>query len=291
MKKFFITATSDLRVRELLSSNLPRGTNIENVLDAGGIWLKKKRVHDGETIVPSGETIKVHISTFQDKTYFLDIKKGIIFENNDFLVIYKPPDLNVHQVPSSFYYNLTYGVNQYLKESKIHFESTPLTRLDRPVEGLVIFSKNKDYERRLFDLIKRRKIKKWYMCATEKTNHPRYTRVIDRISNDGNRTYLDTNGKDADSLFIKTNSTERIDIYSVFIFTGRRHQIRFHASQYISPIIGDWFYGSSRFLIHDEIALMCRGYNIPYKKTNLRIRIPESFIKNFFERITRYRHK
>jgi 23S rRNA-/tRNA-specific pseudouridylate synthase len=290
MNKIFITSTTDATVKQLLKDHIPAKYDVDVVIAAGGVWKEKKRITDPDYIIKAKETIKVHTSSFQGKSYTLD-KQHVIFENEDFLVVYKPVDLNVHQVPSTFFYNLTFAVNRYLESQGIIFNSTPLTRLDRPVEGLVIFSKNKNYERRLFDLIKRRKIKKWYIAALEGINHPKCQRIKDNISNDGNRTIFDEKGKTADSLFIKTGTIGFADTYSVFTFTGRRHQIRFHASQYIAPIIGDWFYGSSIFLQKDEIALMCRGYNIPYKKKLLRIRTPEPFIESFYERINKVKHK
>jgi 23S rRNA pseudouridine1911/1915/1917 synthase len=229
------------------------------------------------------ETVKVHVSSFQGKTYTIDAKQ-VVFENRDLLVVYKPCDLNVHAVPTSIQYNLAYGVNNYLQQQGVQFEATPVTRLDRPVEGLVIFSKNKPYERELFKMAKERKIKKWYTAALEKRGEVKYLRIRDRISNNGTRTLPDPNGKPADSLFIKTQSLEHADIYSVFIFTGRRHQIRFHASYYIAPIIGDAFYGSGVSLPPDEIALVCRGYNIPYRNQTLKIRLPQHYLEKFYEK-------
>lgn len=279
MKRFFITAKEDISLLELLSMHLPSPYNAEVVIASGGAWKDKKRVIDPEIIVHAQETIKVHVGDIQGKSYTLD-NKQIIFENNDFLVVYKPSNLNVHAVPTSIYYHLSFGVDGYLRNQGILFESTPITRLDRAVEGLVIFAKNKPAERRLFELVKKRRIKKWYMAALEKRDeNPKCLDIQDRISNDGSRTLLDDNGKASHSLFIKTASLDTADIYSIFIFTGRRHQIRFHASHYIAPIIGDTLYGSSVSMPPDEIALVCRGYNIPYQKQNLRIRLPQKYLE------------
>ncbi len=293
MRKFFITASEDTALKELLTMHLPQSTNVDDVISSGGVWRDKKRVFDPDFIIKAKETIKIHTSSFQGRQYILK-PEHVIFENEDFMVVYKPCDLNVHGVPSSLHYNLNYGVNNYLKKNGIHFESTPLTRIDRPVEGLVIFSKNKHYERRLFDLIKRRVIKKWYVGGIEKRpENPKCLRIIDTITNDGNKTSADPQGKIADTLFIKTGEKTSADIYSIFIFTGRRHQIRFHASNYIAPLVGDWFYGASLHLPGDEISLICRGYNIPYKKKMLRIRLPQKYMDAFlakFDTTVRGKH-
>ncbi len=282
VEKFFITAGKATSLLQLLTANLPERYDPKEVLSSGGVWLERKRITDPSYMMSPQETVKVHTSSFQGKKYVLD-PAHIIFENSDLMVVYKPTNLNVHGVPSSQYYHLMHGVNVYLEQQGAGFAANPVTRLDRPVEGLVIFPKNKTSERKLFELIKKRKIKKWYMAALEKrdTTSPKYLRITDNITNDGDHTFHDQEGKVADSLFVKVASLERADIYSVYIFTGRRHQIRFHAAQYLAPIIGDRFYGSSAQLPPDEIALICRGYNIPYQKETLRIRLPEVFLEQF----------
>lgn len=286
MKRFFITAKTKTSLLELLSVHLPTQYNPGAVITSGGVWKEKKRITDPNYTVQPMETLKVHISAFQGRAYTLD-EDQVVFENEDILAVYKPPDLNVHAVPSSLYYHLAHGVSRYLESRGQVYEATPITRLDRPVEGLVLFAKNKPAERRLFSLVKKRKIQKWYTAALEKGTHPQpqCLRIRDRISNNGSRTVSDPDGKEADSLFIKTQSFGHADIYSVFIFTGRRHQIRFHASRCIAPIIGDVYYGSGVSLPPDRIALMCRGYNIPYGREALRIRIPQHYLDRFYKQI------
>ncbi len=279
-----MTAKDEIPLKELLRLNLPDTYDAEVVIAAGGAWKDRKRIHDPNFLIGRGITIKVNVSEFQGKAYSLD-REQVIFENDDLLVVYKPCNLNVHGVPASMHYNLAHGVNGYLRGRGINFEATPITRLDRPVEGLVLFGKHKFSEKKLFSLVKNRRIRKWYMAGLERHDGPKYRRIRDRLANDGAKTLLDDNGKDADSLFVKTASTEWADIYSVYIFTGRRHQIRFHASHYIEPVIGDNYYGSSVALPPDEIALLCRGYNIPYGRTTLRVRLPQFYLDRFYKRL------
>jgi 23S rRNA-/tRNA-specific pseudouridylate synthase len=114
-----------------------------------------------------------------------------------------------------------------------------------------------------------------------------FYRIKDYLATDGKKTFCtgeNEKGKITDTLFIKLKETENADIYSVFIFTGRRHQIRFHAAHYLSPVVGDILYGSEVRMPPDEIALMCRGYNIPWRKEQLKVRLPEKFIDEFFKK-------
>jgi len=280
VERFFITAKAPLPLGRLLSQHLAECYNAETIIWSGGAWKDNKRVFDPKLIIKVGETVKVNTNPFQGRTYSLS-EEHIIFENQDILVVYKPCDINVNFVPASVQYNLMYAVNIYLAAQGVAFEATPVTRLDRSVEGLVIFPKNKISERKLFQQVRDRCIQKWYIGALAPNEGPKYTRIRDRITNSGRLTFADSAGKTAETLFVKTQRLENADLYSIFIFTGRRHQIRFHASRYITPIVGDAAYGSRFKMGPDEIALMCRGYNIPYQKQLLKIRIPQPFIDQF----------
>ncbi len=288
VERFFITAKSEIPLLKLLTAHLPACYDAQTAIIHGGVWKAKERVLDPALIIKPRETVKVHTSPFQGQTYVMP-PEHIIFQNADLLVVYKPNDLNVHAVPSSIYYNLMYGVNTWLRKQGETFNAHPVTRLDRPVEGLVIFPRNSNSERRLFEAVREKEVKKWYMAAlplNDKTlaAKKKYLHIRDRIVSDGRRTHIHQKGKEAHSLFIPHSQTPTIQFYSVFIFTGRRHQIRFHAARYLAPILGDRLYGSRVRLGEEEIALMCRGYNIPYRGKTIRVRLPQHVIQNFLER-------
>lgn len=284
MQKFFITTKDDVTLLDLLSEHLPASHDAETVITAGGVWHgRSKRITEPGFLLKKGDTVRVYTNPFQGRYYHLQDDQ-VIYEDEDLLVVYKPGNLNVHAVPSSLYYNLSYGVSQYLKKQGIDMEPTPPTRLDRPVEGLVLFAKHKKIERVLFKLVRKGRIRKWYMGALEKGEIRRIT-IRDTIINEWSTTTFHPQGKKAVTCFIRVENLEIAGIYSIFPFTGRRHQIRFHASHYLAPIIGDNQYGSRYHLNPDEIALMCRGYNFRVKGKNLRIRAPKAQIESFYQKL------
>ncbi|MCK5058972.1 MAG: hypothetical protein KAT34_20160, partial [Candidatus Aminicenantes bacterium] len=285
MQNFYITAVEKISLNDLLLEHLPVPHQAETVITAGGVWYgRRMRITNPGHILKKGDTVRVYTSPDQGLYYAID-ENRVVFEDEDLLVLYKPCNLNVHAVPASLYYNLSYGVSRYLKKRGIHMEATPPNRLDRPVEGLVAFAKNKNSERELFKLVRKGRISKWYMAALEKGKGIHRLKICDRISSQRSTTKLDPAGKNAVSCFVRAESLENADIYSVFPLTGRRHQIRFHASHYLTPIIGDTRYGSRFFLKPDEIALMCRGFNFPMKGKNLRIRVNPAHIEAFYKKI------
>ncbi len=292
MNVYFIAAAKDTPLLQLLYAHLPprHHPQIPMVISAGGVWQKRQRLLYPDEIIKTREVVKICIEPGQTQAYSLK-PEHIVFENRDFLVVYKPGGINVHAVPSSIVHHLAYGVDRYLEQKGIHFQSTPLTRLDLPVSGLVLFAVHKSAEKRLFRLTKRRKIKKWYLAALEKppgpgSRHPgKYLRIQDHIGSREKRTAPDPAGKFADSLFIRREERETADIYSVFTFTGRRHQIRFHAAHYLTPIAGDRLYGSGCRFGRGEIALLCCGYNVPFGGRHYRIRLPTAYLEEFYEKV------
>ncbi len=292
MKRYFIVATKDTPLGRLLEDLLPQQhrESIDGILAAGGVWRGKERLLSPTMIIKKNDTIAIHVEPGQDREYIMP-PEHVVFENHHFLVVYKPGRLNVHAVPSSLRYHLTHGVNRYLEETGVNYHTTPITRLDQPVSGLVVFGKHKKAERELFRLAKEKRIRKWYRAALEKPSPQSRIRVQDHISNIKKRTSADPNGKFADSLFVFKQELNHANVYSVFTFTGRRHQIRYHAYHYLSPILGDRLYESSYVFSKGEIALLCCGYNIPIWGKRYKVRLPESLHREFEQKIDQVEKK
>lgn len=298
MNIYYIAATEDTPLMSLLVSHLPNRhrSHIPALISSGGVWRDRQRITDPAQVIKKSETLKIYIEPGQELEYLVE-PEHVVYENQDFLIVYKPGGVNVHAVPSTTLHHLAYGVDRYLEQKGIVFRSTPLTRLDMPVSGLVLFAAHKVAEKRLFRLIKRRRIKKWYLAALEKNSKSagelgqKFIRLQDRVSSRDKRTAYDPDGKFADSLFAYRGERGGADIYSVFTFTGRRHQIRYHASRYLAPILGDRLYHSEFRYGNNEIALLCYGYNIPFGGRHYRIRLPEKYLDEFYAQIAAAKHQ
>ncbi len=289
IQRFFITAPQAMSLLDLLSEHLPSKYDAGTVIASGGVWLgRKQRLENPAHHLEKGETVRVYTNPIQGKNYHLN-KEQIIFEDEDLLVVYKPANLNVHAVPASLYNNLAYGVSHYLEQQGRRDISTPATRLDRPVEGLVLFAKHKQSERLLFKSVRLGLIKKWYLGILEKNGRIQdklQLRVRDKIINEGKKTEHSADGKIAGTFFAQVEELAIGYVYSIFPFTGKRHQIRFHAAHYLAPIIGDGLYGSCYRVAPDEIALMCRGYNIFWKGKKLKIRVSDAQVETFINKFS-----
>lgn len=275
MKTYFITAKTDIKIYSLICKNL-KNADAEELLKAGSCWLDKIRITDKNHVVKAKQTVKVFISRRAQKKHTVT-KENIIYEDQNIITVYKPCALNVQSDSSSKTNNLTFAVQEYLSEQKNSYIPTAITRLDLNVSGLVLFAKNKDTEKKLFSLTRERKIHKKYTAFLEKnTSNPARIMIKDRLSFKKSKAFNDDSGKKSKTLFLQDPANDTFQKYSVFLFTGRRHQIRFHAKTYLSPIIGDKKYGSKTN--NQTIALTAAGLNFKLDKKKYRIRLPENFL-------------
>lgn len=269
-KRYFITATTDVAVADLLTEHLAGKADARVVLAAGAVWHDRQRITDPGHMIRGGETLRVYITPSQGKTYDFD-PSTIVFETEDFMVVNKPAGITSISDRSNMTYNLTHGVRCYYRAQKINYDPTPINRLDFMVSGLTIYAKHKAAEKGLFRLMAERRIHKMYLAVLlPQENPPKIMRVRDTLSFQG-KTIQDPAGREAETLFRFREKRPDGDLYAVIPVTGRRHQIRFHAAAYLRPIIGDDLYGSAKG--QGAIALTAVGYNFSFKGKKYRIRL------------------
>ena len=71
----------------------------------------------------------------------------IIYEDDAFLIINKPPNLPVHPSISHFQDSLSNGVKYYFNSINLNRKIRPINRLDKDTSGIVIFAKTNMYKK------------------------------------------------------------------------------------------------------------------------------------------------
>jgi RluA family pseudouridine synthase len=174
-----------------------------------------------------------------------DIKKYIIFEDEDIIGINKPS--GVLTIPDGYQPNLPNLRDELLSE---HGSIWVVHRLDKLTSGVVLFAKNKDSHKSLSVQFQNRQIRKKYIALM--FGSPFWNkRTIDypiRINGDHrHRTVtVQANGKRA---VTKVENIRKYNSYSyvrVFPKSGYTHQIRCHLASIGHPIIGDNLYSLLR---------------------------------------------
>lgn len=195
------------------------------------------------------------------------MRLDVLYEDNHLIAVWKPAGL-LTQGDATGDANLMDEVKEYLKE----IYQKPgnvflglLHRLDRPVQGVVLFAKTSKGASRLSKQIRNRTIKKIYHALVEGAPPEPAGTLVNYLIHDKNtntaRVYdTEKEGSQRAELSYKTLSTDLEvrppkTLLEVELHTGRHHQIRAQLSHIGCPIVGDVKYGASKPLPDKSIAL------------------------------------
>ncbi len=270
MKKRFITVTEKKStVGRELGRHLATGEGAA-ILKAGGVWLNRQRLLDPGHPLHRGETLTLFSSRDQGRIYRLEDSQ-VLYHQDDLLAVVKPAGINVQADHACLACNLTAAVHHYLGGG---FAPTAVTRLDLPVQGIVLFACSSQAEQELFRLMREGRVRKKYIALLEPGPGPTRLRVRDRLAFT-DRARQAPQGKPAHTLFCLHSRAESFHRYHVALFTGRRHQIRAHAAGYLRPILGDRRYGARSRLAAQSIGLLASGYNLAWRGRKVRLRLAD----------------
>ena len=151
------------------------------------------------------------------------LRKKIIFENNDFIIINKLRGYSVQRgskvrVSLKDYYESLLGRPLYI----VH-------RLDKDTSGLMIFTKSRLAASSISKLFLLNKIHKYYLAKTHKC-FDKKSGILENINSENKLLKLS---------YRKINLTNDQHFYLIKLLTGRKHQIRLQFFLNDNPIIGD----------------------------------------------------
>lgn len=184
---------------------------------------------------------------------------AIIYEDDILLVCHKPAGLMVEPDRNNFP-NLRQQVKQYLKTKtgeKVPY-AQHLHRLDRPVSGVVLFTKNKDYLRNLSEQFAQRQVSKYYQALTIQQPLELKGTLEHWHRKEKKKAALVPEGTpfaEKAVLDYSVHAMGRFFKWDIQLHTGRFHQIRAQLASIDCPIIGDSLYGSAESYLPDAIAL------------------------------------
>mgnify|MGYP000960408156 CR=1 FL=1 len=180
-------------------------------------------------------------------------KIDIVYEDNDILIVNKPPFMLVHTDGNTLD-TLSNRVSYYAVKNNYEGTVKHAHRIDYETSGMVIYTKHFLAHSYISSLFESRLISKTYVCwRNNKFNA--LTGVIDsKIGKDRheNKQRISKTGKEAVTKY-KVLVNDKVSKVAVEIIGGRKHQIRVHMASINHPIVGDKLYGRSdnkRLLLH-----------------------------------------
>jgi len=231
-------------------------------------------------LVRSGDDIVIKIVPIKKKIAAPPISLEIIYEDDDVLVINKPPGTVVCSESSTCKGTLLEAILQKIKfgpEGKeIRFGI--VHRLDKDTSGILLVAKNKKSYYHLVDLFKKRKVIKKYKALVKGRLKPEKGIIEAPIgrsiyNREKMAVVLPGKGKPALTKYKVLKYLDNFTLLEVEPKTGRMHQIRVHLASIGHPIVGDQKYGH-----RDQKKLLPRQFLHAFY---LKCLLPSGKIKEF----------
>ncbi len=183
----------------------------------------------------------------------------IIAESEDFIVVGKPPLIEVHPSRPNGRFTLWDGLRELLAFEIVNGgQVSIINRLDRETSGLTLIAKSHDAARTFHQLMERRAIEKEYLAIVwgwpSEDEFAVDAPLLRKGTQELSRIYLKRMAHPAGAAsrtrfrverrFTRaTSNGDRFSIVRCFPETGRMHQIRVHLSHRGHPVVGDKIYG------------------------------------------------
>lgn len=212
----------------------------------------------------------------------------VLYEDDDFVAVYKPHDLLVHKTELS-----TDRVTaMHIVRDMVGCYVDPVHRLDRATTGVLLFSKNKKATKFASDQFMNKEVSKSYLAIIRGWPQEDHGSINTPIKND--------RGQELEALteykvLAKMDYPHAVgrfksswySLLRTYPHTGRMHQIRRHMKRLCGPVIGDTQHGDGKHnqLFRDKFNsrnLLLFAETLTFKsfqneKVEIKADLPDSF--------------
>ncbi|MGV3529357.1 MAG: RluA family pseudouridine synthase [Flavisolibacter sp.] len=252
-----------LRIDKFLMNRIENATRnkLQQAINAGLVLVNGKEVRQNYKI-KAGDQIIIYSDLSPESTDVVpeEMALNIHFEDDDILVINKPPGMVVHPGSGNYSGTLLNGVAHYLQheDPSITEQKLPrfglVHRIDKNTSGLLVLAKN--------DFAMRQLAKQFY-DHTVKRNY--VALVWGDVENESGtiRAHVGRNlrhrklfeaypegdhGKEAITHYRVLERFNYVTLVECVLETGRTHQIRVHMKYIGHPLFNDDFYGGDKIV-------------------------------------------
>ncbi len=218
----------------------------------------------------------------------------VLYEDKQLLALNKPHSIVVEKEPN-LKLTLESLALDYIRSKEKYpqkcFIGLP-HRLDRPVSGVVLFSKKRSVLKMLVEQFSKRQLDKIYLAIVEKRpakDEDELTNWLVKDTEKRKAIIRDRETKDSMRVILRYQFIAQNEfgcLLQIQLITGKFHQIRAQLSHLGCPIIGDAHYGSVKTYKENAICLHARSLELLHPITNESLKIiaptPDDEIWNSF---------
>ncbi|MGG7072820.1 RluA family pseudouridine synthase [Campylobacter sp. 9BO] len=180
--------------------------------------------------------------------YEVNFDIPIIYEDDDLLVLNKPPHVVVHGAPSVKEASMVEWLEKkgcMLSNLNGDVRAGIVHRLDKGTSGAIVVAKNNATHAALSAQLSDKSMGRIYLALTNLALKEKciVDRPIGRNSSNRLKRAIVSGAKEAKSAFLNLISNDGVNLIAAKLFTGRTHQIRVHLSSINRYILGDDLYG------------------------------------------------
>ena len=191
-------------------------------------------------------TIQIREEAASDQVLPVDLPFGLVYEDEDILVVDKPAGMPIHPSMNNHDNTLANALAYYYKKQDKPFIFRCSNRLDRDTSGLTVIAKHMVSGSILAGAVIKRDMHRSYLAIVAGHVWPEKGRIeaplgrkegsiIERTIDREHGEYAATNYEVA--AYLKDHT-----LLSLRLETGRTHQIRIHMKYAGFPLIGDYLY-------------------------------------------------
>ena len=231
--------------------NQPRN-QVENFIKIHGVKVNDKLMKKSGYKLKVGDTIEyipIEIEE-QNSNHKVDFDIEIIYEDDDLMILNKPPFLVVHPAPSVKEPTLV----DWLKHKGISLSTISgeerhgiVHRIDKETSGAILIAKNNEAHRALSAQLEDKSMGRYYLALIDipLKENVIVEKPIGRDPKNRIKMAIINEGREAKSAFIKlvTSESKNYELIGAKLFTGRTHQIRVHLKKMSRHVLGDTIYG------------------------------------------------
>lgn len=223
----------------------------ERITVNGQVSSPKQKVWGDEKIM-----VSPHLLTCETSHVAEDIKLDIIFEDDQLIVINKPPGLVVHPGNGNWHGTMLNALLHHAEQLNYVPRAGIVHRLDKETSGLLVVAKTLEAQTSLVRQLQNHSVKREYLALVlgEVQANGDVDAPIGRHPTLRTKMAITDRGKHARTFYKILEEFDGCTLLECSLETGRTHQIRVHMHSIGHPLVGDPVYSGRPRKIDPKIT-------------------------------------